>query len=241
MSDFFLAAIPALKYPFPKRKKGQQPTTALSFLTLALIPAHANTKNNTMIRLKSIICKLNQLKISDQELYDHFLNTFDPLLQVCPHCGAAANFIKAGSYSRYLIHIADGSRQDLIVDVRRLQCRNCERTHAVLPDLLIPFGCHSLRFILEVLRAYLNRSCSVELLCEHWQIAISTLYRWIHLFIDQYSAWVQILDRIRWVTEDAIDKLYGRTDFPDGFLRIFRFSFFQGLKPPPPVCVAGCS
>ena len=183
-----------------------------------------------MIREKAIFIKLNQLHFSDQQIFDTAVSAFTPSKCTCPKCGAVGRFIELRSYERDLISIDSGRRIDATLTIPRYRCESCGRSHALLPDVLIPYGSYSLRFILFILQAYLKRSCTVAEFCEGWSIAISTLYDWIHLFIDQYNAWCRILDRILWVSQKATIAVSSSSAFPSSFFLRFGFSFLQGRK-----------
>ena len=107
------------------------------------------------------------------------------------------------------------------------QCPSCGHSHAILPDVLIPFGSYTLRFILTVLKAYLERTCTVRILCEHWKIAVSTLYGWIHCFAAHFSIWRSIFFHISWVTKQALNQVEEEESFPSAFSSRFGFSFLQ--------------
>lgn len=186
-----------------------------------------------MIREKTIFIKLNQLHFSDQQLFDMAVSDFAPSKCKCPKCGAIGQFKEIRPYERDMISVSGNERFETALSVPRFLCQSCGRTHALLPDILIPFGSYSLRFILTVLHGYLDRSCSVTSFCEHWQIAVSTLYGWIHLFINQYNAWSRILDRILWLCRDAVRSVASVQAFPSAFFSRFGFSFLQGLQTSP--------
>ena len=42
----------------------------------------------------------------------------------------------------------------VVLRVPRVKCTSCGRTHALLPEMLIPYSSYSLRFVLTVLEAY---------------------------------------------------------------------------------------
>lgn len=180
-----------------------------------------------MIREKAIFSKLNQLNISDQQLFDVAVSDFDPDTCACPECEVVGCLVGFRSYERHMISVDNGKRIDIRLSVPRFLCGSCGHTHALLPDVLIPYGSYSLRFIIVVLLAYLDRACTVADLCEQWHISISTLYDWIHLFIDQHNAWCEILERICWVCRKAIDSVSSVTAFPRVFFSRFHFSFLQ--------------
>ncbi|WP_276624136.1 DUF6431 domain-containing protein [Syntrophomonas wolfei] len=61
-------------------------------------------------------------------------------------------------------------------------CKSCGHTHAILPEVIIPYRSYSILFILTVLRDYYTRSDDIWEIGDKYQIAVSTLYLWIHLF-----------------------------------------------------------
>ena len=135
-----------------------------------------------------------------------------------------------------MISVYKGKRIQTTLTIPRYLCESCGRTRALLPDVLIPFGSYSLRFVLTILRAYKNRTGTVAELCMDWEIAISTLYGWIHLFIDHHNAWCRILDRILWVSEEAIQAISLIPAFPSEFFLRFGRIFLQWQK----TTLSGC-
>jgi hypothetical protein len=115
------------------------------------------------------------------------------------------------------------------VNVLRLRCDSCTHTHAILADILIPYGSYSLLFILLVLRDYFLRVKTVEALCLKYHISTSTLYAWIHLFHRQKALWLGVLEDL-YVSSLAFLSLLDRSDtFTQRFFRRFGFSFLQSL------------
>ena len=114
-----------------------------------------------MIREKAIFIKLNQLHYSDRQLFDAAVAGFKPSSCGCPKCGAVGRLSQFRPYRRFMVSAEHGSRSDTELIVPRFRCGSCGCTHALLPDSLIPFGSYSLRFVLTVLLAYLNRSDTV--------------------------------------------------------------------------------
>lgn len=136
------------------------------------------------------------------------------------------------TYSRMLITVENDERREYDIDVINLKCA-CGHWHALLSDILIPYASYSARFILHVLRQYLQRTCTVASLCGKWQIAISTLYDWIHRFTSHYNLWAGIMRRISWVTLHAIHEVCSYVDFAAAFNEKFPgFSFLQEYRPP---------
>jgi len=180
-----------------------------------------------MIRVKTIPGKIFSLKTSDRQLFSSAIQAFSPSRAVCPHCGAIGCCHSHDSYPRWLISIENGRRSDAIISIPRVLCTSCDRTHAILPDVLIPYGSYSLRFILVILNAYLARTVTVQEFCASWGIAVSTLYDWIHLFEKQASLWLGVLKQVKRLNTLSLNEICSQDSFPASFFGRFRFSFLQ--------------
>lgn len=176
-----------------------------------------------MIREKTILCKLNQIKISDEQLFYSLV----PSYEVCPHCGARNCFTPHGSYKRTMIGLLNHSRIEKTLIIKRVMCSSCKKTHALLSDILIPFGSYSIRFILLVLKAYLTSSKTIVALCDSFQIAASTLYKWIHLFKEHANLLLTSLSQHTWISETSLTYLEDIKALPSFFFSRYRFSFLQ--------------
>lgn len=180
-----------------------------------------------MIRVKTILGKIFSLKISDRQLFSSAIQAFSPSSAACPHCGAIGRCDFHDSYTRWLISIENGRRSDTIVSIQRVLCASCGRTHAILPDVLIPYGSYSLRFILVILNKYLERTITVQEFCASWGIAVSTLYDWIHLFEKQASLWLGVLKEVKSLCASSILEICSQDSLPASFFGRFHFSFLQ--------------
>ena len=182
-----------------------------------------------MIRKFLISFKLYQLnKYSDQELLERAAADSGLSSYACPSCGNRNHFRRINPYARQMITIKDSKRVIIPVFIPRVQCSVCSHSHSCLPDNLIPFSSYTLRFILTVLSEYLKRSeTTVNLLCDKWQIAVSTLYTWIRLFSEHFSLWKKSVDRIIPLSEKALMQVYDTERFPAFFFEYTGFSFLQ--------------
>ena len=68
----------------------------------------------------------------------------------CPECGRVGDFGGHGSYGRTVAYRNRSER----VSVRRVRCRGCRATHAVLPEGIIPYKAFAMAFVLAVLAAW---------------------------------------------------------------------------------------
>lgn len=183
-----------------------------------------------MIRKFTLLCKLNSIKISDFRI---FMNSQDSIVissEVCPTCGAKHLCSFHASYVRDMIVIENSAVVFHNVSISRVICSSCEHTHALLPDVLIPYGSYSLFFILRVLRLYFLHSYTVVKLCFIYSISISTLYAWIHLFHRQKSLWMGVLSDLETSSLSFLCILMDVSSFPVDFFRSFHFSFLQQYR-----------
>lgn len=69
--------------------------------------------------------------------------------------------------------------------------------HAYLPSFVPKYGRYSYRFIFSVLMDYITRKeNTVRVLCAQWSIAVSTLYRWINTFQEQFRLILSEIDSL---------------------------------------------
>ena len=131
-----------------------------------------------MIRHWALVCKLFSLKKSSLELYAQYAAR--PVGQglACPVCGSKGNCVPHGSYKRVLIDVEHGKVSYGSVEIKRVRCKSCGHTHAILPDYIVPYATYSLLFILRVLAAHVLGSETVEQLCRRYGISPSMLYEW---------------------------------------------------------------
>lgn len=78
----------------------------------------------------------------------------------CEHCGAMGRFHRHASYSRYFITFDAEIPQVETLQILRVQCLSCKKTHGVLPQDVIPFQIHSMNYILLLLYTFYNKSNS---------------------------------------------------------------------------------
>ena len=153
-----------------------------------------------MIRAFTIFCKLNFIKLSAQEMFTEAMLDFSkeklPTLAFpCPFCGAKhPHWSEFASYERYLVSFEKGLPVTYRIVVSRIICSSCGHTHAILPEIIIPYGSYSLIFILTVLRDYYLSHMTVHALCDKYLIATSTLYAWKRLFLIHKKLWLGILE-----------------------------------------------
>lgn len=146
-----------------------------------------------MIRKNSLFCKLIRIKSSSKSLFDSFMAGFLPEKETCPYCGASHTCLSHASYDRNLIDFISGRPVYHTVCICRVICKNCGHTHAILPDLIIPYSTYGLLFILRAIAEYLTGRYTVGQLCSRFDISHSMLYRWYSLFLSHKQEWLGML------------------------------------------------
>ena len=183
-----------------------------------------------MIRVFCAFGKTYFNKISDLSLFSQFMDNFNAEYITCPSCGARHSCSNFAFYPRNMISYQKGSIVCSIISVPRVECSSCDSTHTILPDILIPHGSYSLSFILKILRSYFLGHKTIACLCSHFQISISTLYAWIHLFKKQKSLWLGILKDAQMSSHSFLDSILSIKTFTDSFYSTFKVSFMQNFK-----------
>lgn len=77
--------------------------------------------------------------------------TFKPELETCPICESCGNCHVHDYYGRQFIDFQGNNRTTDDLCITRVMCDNCEHTHAILPDIIIPYSSYGLIFVLTVL------------------------------------------------------------------------------------------
>ena len=85
----------------------------------------------------------NYLKEYSKDLDINELNKF-----VCPHCGDSS-FINWGYYTRNINYIGNNILEYKIIRIKRIKCKNCDCTHALIPMFIIPYKINLLDVILS--------------------------------------------------------------------------------------------
>lgn len=143
-----------------------------------------------------LFCKLTRLKITSASLFAAFMSDFCPEKEICPSCGVSGFCRCHDSYERNLIDFSKGKTRFEKITVHRVVCRKCRHTHAVLPDVMIPYRQYSLLFVLRVLMEYFLHRQTVAGLCDRFEITVAVLYRWRALFLRQHAQWIQYLEEL---------------------------------------------
>lgn len=153
---------------------------------------------------------------------------------ICPSCGAKHALSPFASYKRHLVTYDNDEVYDNTIVITRYICSSCGHTHAILPSVIIPYSSFSFRFTVSIVYDYLvDRFNSVEAMCKHYGIAISTFYRLLKKFKEHKKLWLGLLENKLNSSLDFIQnlKIYTFTEIETFIINFFKqngISFFQG-------------
>jgi hypothetical protein len=154
-----------------------------------------------MIRLFKVFCKLNFKKLSVLDLYTESIKEFTPdkvssIKMPCPNCGAQhPTWSYFELYDRDLIAYENGKSVIYQIEITRISCSSCRVTHALLPEIIIPYGSYSLIFVVKVLKDYFSKMKTKEI-CIKYQISVSMIYAWKKLYLEHKQLWLGILNNL---------------------------------------------
>lgn len=191
-----------------------------------------------MIRLFSKLCKCFK-KISllnEINAFDKYVNSVKIEALRCPFCGAKHALSPFASYKRHLVTYDNNSAQDNIITISRYICSSCGHTHALLPSILIPYMTFSFKFTVSLIHDYLvHKYHSVEVMCDHYGIAISTFYRIFKNFKEHKQIWLGLLEdklisNLSFVQHILNSAFNENEKFIIQFVKQTGVSFFQGTS-----------
>jgi len=183
-----------------------------------------------MIRLFAALCKSFLKELSEWHIFQESTDGFRQLGEACPKCGAKGKLSGHGDYGRGLTSYENGQVVYRRVSVLRYLCASCKATHALLPDIVIPYSQYSLPFMLAALIAYYERDTTVVKICERFGIAVSTIYKWIERIAEHKDLMLGVLISQKQRAHSYILGLLDSAELSDALRRFFSkygFSFMQ--------------
>lgn len=190
-----------------------------------------------MIRLFSQLCKcFKQISFENEiTVFDRYVSSVNIETLACPFCGAKHSLSKFACYKRHLVTY-NNTAQDNMITIPRYSCSSCGRTHALLPSVIVPYMSFSFKFTVSLIYDYLvHKYHSVEAICEHYGIAISTFYRILKKFKEHKQRWLGLLENmlisnlsfVQHIINSSFDEI---EDFIIQFFNQNDLSFFQGTS-----------
>lgn len=97
------------------------------------------------------------------EYIDLCENIYIPPVYGCPHCHYSGKLNRHGSYTRG-VYIND---QCVDITIFRVICPSCHKTHALIPDFLVPYFIYPLAVILKALKETYIDDKTLNTVCDN--------------------------------------------------------------------------
>jgi hypothetical protein len=160
---------------------------------------------------------------------------FKPELETCPICGSRGSCRIHAYYGRSVTDFRGGRREKSDLCILRVSCESCGHTHAILPDIIIPYSGYGLLFVLQVLGEHFAGLHSVEDICEIYDISRKMLYKWLDLWKSHKREWLGLIEDSETTDMDFFKYLSGLdpySGFTSGFIMLTSRSFMQSHRNP---------
>lgn len=166
----------------------------------------------------------------------------------CPKCGAIGRFKLYGSYARYIIYFSDFKVVNTAIDIKRIMCKSCKTTHAVLPGDIIAYELLSLFVFLFVLISFHIKKVPVLRMASKLHFSFQFIYATLNTFVVFVNSIHQFFKETSPGDTSSIStsfkvleliKLYNPyTQFQYNYIKLnkrpcFMCKFFTGGKHPP--------
>lgn len=164
-----------------------------------------------------IILELNTLDTKyDNNRYLGDIRRINYLLLVCPKCGSVGLFHNHATYDRYLFN-----NSEEIITIQRIRCEVCESTHALLPDIIVPYRYFSSPFILKLFDLYLKESLSISKISSALNISFQAVESLINCYTKFHEERMKIINH-------NLSRILDR-DFMIDYFHMFFFFFMQRI------------
>lgn len=166
------------------------------------------------------------------------MDSFHPELETCPFCGSKSNCSIHSYYGRSLTDFIHGLPVHHDITILRVICSSCQHTHAILPDLIIPYSTYSLFFILRVLAEHFCGFRSIENICDRYSISVNQFYKWLKIWHSHKQDWLGLLSSLETSDRSFLLQLLrmSYSKFASSFTRSFSLSFLQSHHNPARYC-----
>ena len=132
-----------------------------------------DVQDRTMVYDFHQICKTY-----DKDIYDREYFKATP----CPGCKAIGKFNMHGSYSRHVIFFDDNKTKHKRIEIKRIKCISCKRTHAVMPGDIIPYKMLSLFVLIFILVLVYLEKVPILKIENEWGFSFQFIYSVIRSF-----------------------------------------------------------
>ena len=170
-------------------------------------------------------------------MYTQFILTLNLFRLECNHCHCRGECVRHAYYTRQYVLEPHDLEEGTRIRILRVKCKHCGRTHAILPEEIVPYQKYTLSFIGTALDRHYTSGQTVEAVCDAMEIEPVLLYRWKKRFQEQKDRYLGRLESGKLNVREALGKLFGLKDyvleFAGTFLRVTEKMPMQKHRNPP--------
>lgn len=113
-------------------------------------------------------------------------NTLNFNIFNCPNCNSD-KLIKWGTYTRNVVYYKNNEKIEETIQIKRIKCNNCNKTHSIIPTFLIPYKVHTLEYINDVIKNKLTKNNTYNNVSEKYQISRQLIKYWLDCFGNHFT------------------------------------------------------
>ena len=151
------------------------PTKQCDYMIL-LKPLKVNS-NLQVFKFRSELYNLNKINIVKREIKRYEEECNYGYIE-CPCCGSD-KLISYGSYERNVIVYSEYFK----IKIKRVMCKGCGKTHAIIPYFLIPYYQYEKTFIYRVCIEKINKGIGICNLSSKVKVSRQVLYQWMKMVL----------------------------------------------------------
>ena len=194
------------------------PTKQGDYMIL-LKPLKVNS-NLQVFKFRSELYNLNKINIVKREIKRYEEECNYGYIE-CPCCGSD-KLISYGSYERNVIVYSEYFK----IKIKRVMCKECGKTHALIPYFLIPYYQHEKTFIYRVCIEKILKETGVCKLSSKVEISRQLLYQWNKIFVIHIRYLLTTLSR---TLKESLKYLINESLFDDLYERVNKMYFLKKI------------
>ena len=162
------------------------------------------------------------------------MESFIPEKETCPYCNSMGNCHIHAYYFRNLLWFDGTSQVCYRLRILRVKCSGCGHTHAILPDVIIPYACYGIQFILKVLSEHLSKASTAGSVCTKYGISQALFFRWLRILRKDKRIFLGLLNNQTTALSDFLQNILASDfcNFSAEFILLTARSFLQVHKNP---------
>ena len=186
---------------------------------IPLKPPKVNSNVQTF-KFQSELYNLNKINIVKREIKKYEKECNYGYIE-CPCCGSD-KLISYGGYERNVIVYNTYTR----IKIKRVMCKGCGKTHALIPYFLIPYYQHEKTFIYRVCIEKINKGTGICKLSNKVKISRQVLYQWMKMFVIHIR---YLLTTLSTTLKESLKYLINESLFDELYERVNKMYFLKKI------------